>query len=170
MNIAFPRIALLFVATTFAPFALAGEADFSVSDAYVRAVPPGTPTTAAFMTIRNNGNADRKLLKAASPIAKTVELHNHINDNGVMRMRQVKEIEVKAKGQAELKSGSYHVMLIDLKQTPKDGDSVPLTLTFDDGSTKTINAPVKRPEAMMQMGGETEQKTDHKMDHSKMKH
>jgi len=80
-----------------------------------------------------------------------------------MKMRQVKEIAVKAGGQAELKPGSYHVMLIDLKAPLKEGETVPLTLTFDDGSSQTIDAPVKKPQAMMQQ-------MDHKMDHSKMKH
>jgi copper(I)-binding protein len=167
MNIAVRRLALMFFAASFTSLALAAEAELTVVDAVVRAVPPGTPTTLAFMTIKNSGSVDRKLLKADSPVAKTVELHNHINDNGVMRMRQVQEIEVKAKGQAELKTGSYHVMLIDLKQTLKEGDSVPITLTFDDGSTKKIEAPVKMPQTMMKMGAG---KDGMEMDHSKMKH
>ncbi|MFZ4537561.1 copper chaperone PCu(A)C [Propionivibrio sp.] len=165
MTIRFCRFALLLVAAATLPMStlsLAAEADLSVNDAYVREVPPGTKTTLAFMTIKNVGTADRKLVKADSPVAKTVELHSHTNDNGVMKMRQVKEIDIKAKGQAELKSGSYHIMLIDLKQALKEGDIVPVTLTFDDGSTKKIDAPVKKPQAMMQM--------DNSMDHSKMKH
>lgn len=163
MKTSIRHLALMLFAATFTSLTGAAGSDLTVVDAIVRAVPPGTPTSLAFMTIRNSGNTDRKLVKADSPVAKTVELHNHINDNGVMRMRQVKEIDVKAKGQAELKSGSYHVMLIDLKQTLKDGDSVPITLTFDDGSTKKIDVPVKLPQAMMKMDGNA-------MDHSKMKH
>jgi len=163
MTVRFRRIALMLAAAAALPastLALAAEADIAVVDAYVRMVPPGTPTTGAFMTVKNSGSADRKLVKVDSPAAKNVELHNHINDNGVMKMRAVKEIDVKAKGQAELKPGGYHVMLIDLKQALKEGDTVPVTLTFDDGSTKKIDAPVKKPQAMMQM--------EH--DHSHMKH
>jgi len=146
------RLALLLAgATTFSPPLLAAEAELIVTAPYVRMVPPGTPTSGAFMTIRNTGNTDRKLLKADSPAAKTVELHTHINDNGMMKMRPVKEIEVKAHGQAELKPGSHHIMLIDLKRTLKEGETVPLTLTFDDGSTRKIDAPIKRPQAMLQM-------------------
>ena len=162
------RLTLLLAASALSTSLLAADASLTVSDAYVRAVPPGTPTSLAFMTIKNSGNVDRKLVKADSPVAKTVELHNHTNENGVMKMRQVKEIEIKAKGQAELKSGSYHVMLIDLKQTLKEGDTVPVTLTFDDGSTQKIEAPVKKPQAMMQM--EMDKGADKAMDHSKMKH
>lgn len=130
--------------------ALAHAGDVSVSDPYVRLVPQGTPTTGAFMVLKNQGASDRKLLKAESTVAKTVELHNHINDGGVMRMRQVKEIEIKAKGETALKPGSYHVMLIDLRQPLKEGDKVSITLTFDDHSTETVEAPVKKPMAAMQ--------------------
>ncbi|OJW50270.1 MAG: hypothetical protein BGO63_10570 [Candidatus Accumulibacter sp. 66-26] len=153
MTIRFRHLALLLgaVASLSALNAQAAEADLSVADAYVRLAPPGTPTTGAFMTIKNAGGADRKLLKADSPVARSVELHNHINDNGVMKMRQVAEIDVKAKGQAVLKPGSYHIMLIDLKAPLKEGETVPLTLTFDDGSTKQLDAPIKKPQAMMQM-------------------
>ena len=133
--------------------AFSAESDIAVSDAYVRLVPSGAPTTGAFMTLKNGGDKDRKLVKVDSPVAKTVELHNHINDNGVMRMRPVKEIEIKAKGEATLKPGSYHAMLIDLKQQLKEGDTVPVTLTFDDGSTRKVDAAVKKPQAAMP-GGE----------------
>ncbi len=145
MNPCIKRIATLLAAGILSPAALAG--DISVIEPYVRLVPQGVPTTAAFMTIRNAGTADRKLMRADSSAAKTVELHNHINDNGVMKMRQVREIEIKAKGQAELKPGSYHVMMFDLKQTLREGEKVPLTLSFDDGSSEKIEALVKNPVA-----------------------
>jgi copper(I)-binding protein len=123
--------------------ALAGE--IVVVDPYVRMVPQGVPTTGAFMLIKNTGNADRKLLRVDSSAAKTVELHSHINDNGVMKMRQVRELEIKAKGQTELKPGSYHVMMIDLRQALQEGEKVPLTLSFDDGSSEKVEAVVRNP-------------------------
>lgn len=122
-------------------------ADLSVSHPFVRAVPPSQKVTGAFMTIKNAGSADHKLVGVASPAAATVELHTHINDNGVMKMRPVKEIEIKAGGEAVLKPGGYHIMLIDLKQPLKEGEQVPVTLKFDDGSTLQVDAPVERPAA-----------------------
>lgn len=146
------HLVLLLAVTATLPIAnplLAAEAELTISDYYVRMVPPGTPTSGAFMTIKNGGSSDRTLVKADSPAAKSVELHTHINDQGMMKMRPVKAIDIKAHGQAELKPGSYHIMLIDLKQTLKEGETVPLTLTFDDGSTRKIDAPIKRPQAML---------------------
>ena len=138
------RLTLLFVSGLM-PFATsAADADLNIHDPYVRLAPPSAPTTGAFMVIKNMGNTDRKLLKAESPIAKTVELHTHINENGVMKMREVPDIEIKAQGQTELKPGGLHVMLIGMKQTLKEGDLVPISLNFDDGSKQQIEAPVRK--------------------------
>lgn len=125
--------------------ALAGE--IVVVDPYVRMVPQGVPTTGAFMTLKNTSNTDRRLLRVDSPAAKTVELHNHLNDNGVMKMRQVREIQIKAGSQVELRPGSYHVMMIDLKRPLQEGEKVPLALSFDDGSSEKVEAVVRHPVA-----------------------
>jgi copper(I)-binding protein len=139
------QISALLVACLSSTAALAG--DIIVIDPYVRMVPQGVPTTAAFMTLKNTGTADRKLLRIDSSAAKTVELHYHLNDNGVMKMRQVREIQIKAGGQTELKPGSYHVMMIDLKQALQEGEKIPLTLSFEDGSSEKIEAVVRHPVA-----------------------
>ena len=140
-------VALLSAATSTAALA-AGAADgISAGTPYVRLMPPGTKTTAAFMTLTNSGNTDARLVKAETPIAKVAELHTHINDGGVMKMRQVAAIEIKAKGETALKPGSYHIMLINPIGAVKEGDKVAITLGFDDGSSKKIEATVKKPEA-----------------------
>jgi copper(I)-binding protein len=146
----------------------AGVADqVSVVDPFVRLAPPGSKTTGAFMTIKNAGDKDTQVVSAASTVAKVTELHNHINDGGVMRMRQVKEIALPAKGEAQLKPGGYHVMLIDLQQALKEGDHVVITLGFADGSKKEVHAMVKNPMAEMPMGNMGGMGN---MDHSKMHH
>lgn len=142
------HLALLVAALLASAGALAGAADqISVADAYVRMAPPNAPATGAFMVIRNQGHKEVKLLKAANPASRLTELHNHINDGGVMRMRPVESIAIKAKGEAVLQPGGLHVMMIDLKAPLKEGDSVPITLGFDDGSSKTVEAKVVRPMA-----------------------
>lgn len=127
---------------------LAGAADnVSVQDPYVRLAPPNAPATGAFMVIRNNGDKDVKVVKADNPVSKVTELHTHVNEGGVMKMRPVPAIEIKAKGEAVLKPGSLHVMMIDLKSPMKEGDTVPITLTFDDGSSTRVDARVVRTTA-----------------------
>lgn len=127
----------------------AGTADtITVVDPYVRQVPPGAMATAAFMVIRNGSDKDVKLVKAETTASKITELHTHLNENGMMKMRKVPAIEIKAKGEATLQPSGLHVMMIDLNGTMKEGDKVAITLGFDDGSSKKIEAPVRRPAPM----------------------
>jgi len=128
----------------------AADSAISIHDPYVRLPPPGIKTTGAFMLIRNAGTDDRRLIRAESPIADIVELHDHINENGMMKMREVSGIAVKAGGQAELKPGSFHIMLIDLKDELREGGSIPITLIFDDGSRHAVQAEVRRPHPAQQ--------------------
>lgn len=114
-----------------------------VENAFARAVPVGQANSAAFLTLVNTSDTARSVKSATSPVAATVELHTHTNNNGVMEMRQIPQIDVPAKGTTELKPGGLHIMLIGLKQELKPGENAALTLTFDDGSTTTVNAPIK---------------------------
>ena len=142
------QLSLLAAGLLFSAGVLAGAADnVSVQDPYVRLAPPNAPATGAFMVIKNNGDKDVKVVKADNPVSKVTELHTHLNDGGVMRMRPVAAIDVKAKGEAVLQPGGLHVMMINLLTPLKEGDSVPITLTFDDGSSKKVDAKVVRPVA-----------------------
>lgn len=142
------KLSLFAAGLLFSAGVLAGAADnVAVQDPYVRLAPPNAPATGAFMVIKNNGDKDIKVVKAANPVSKVTELHTHLNEGGVMKMRPVQAIDIKAKGEAVLKPGGLHVMLIDLKAPMKEGDVVPITLTFDDGSSKQVDAKVVRPTA-----------------------
>lgn len=123
----------------------------SIADGFVRAVPPNQTISAAFMTLHNEDMNDHKVVSASSPAAKVVELHTHSNDNGVMKMRQIPEIGVPAGGEAFLKPGGLHIMLIDLTGPLATNKPVPVTLKFEDGSEKTVSLPVKSVNPMMQM-------------------
>lgn len=119
-------------------------------DGYVRLLPPGSPNTAAFMVLKNDADQPVKLVAAASAAAGRAELHTHLHENGVMKMRQVENIEIPAKGEAVLKPGSLHIMLFEVgtlsEQTP-----FPLTLTMDDGQKLDLSLPVKPIEPMAEM-------------------
>ena len=129
--------------------ASAADGKIVVSDPYIRLAPPRAPAIAAYMVIKNPGLTDRRLVKAASPIAKSVELHEHRNENNVMRMREVRSIVIKAGEQTELRPGGYHLMLIGVDKPLKEGENVVITLRFDDGSIKEIAARVRKLETTM---------------------
>lgn len=139
------NISLLLASLMLSAGALAAASDnVTVHEPYVRLAPPNAPATAAFMVIKNGGETDVKVVKADNPASKATELHTHLNEGGVMKMRPVTAIDIKAKGEAVLKPGGLHVMLINLNAAMKEGDLVPITLTFDDGSSKKVEAKVQR--------------------------
>ena len=83
------------------------------------------------MVLRNAGAGADRLLSASSPAAAKVELHVHINDNGVMKMREVRGYDVPARGSFELKPGGAHLMFIDIKRPFKEGEKLPVKLKFE---------------------------------------
>ena len=115
-----------------------------VEDPYVRAVPPGQPNSASFMLLHNHDNQDHALVAAGSPAAKVVELHTHNLVDGMMQMRPVEQVELPAGATTSLKPGGLHVMLIGLQQSLVPGESIPLTLEFEDGSQMEVSAPVRK--------------------------
>lgn len=86
---------------------------------------------AGFLTLRNNGAAPDRLVSATSPAARVVELHTHIREGDVMRMRPVADIPVPPGQTVQLRPGGLHLMLIGLNEPLRQGASVPLTLRFE---------------------------------------
>ena len=134
----------LFVAST---YAATSDPHVTVVDPYIRLAPPAARVTAAFMVLRNPGSTELRLVGVDNAVAKVTELHEHTNAGGVMKMRQVKTIVIPAGGEAILQPGGLHVMLIDLLAPLKDGDNVPATLRFENGSSQAISLPVRSPVA-----------------------
>ena len=145
---------LLMLSATLSFAAYAADDELTIQAPYVRLVPPGSKTTGAFMVIANTGTKDLRLVGAESPTAQTVQLHNHISENGVMKMRQVADIDIRAHTRTELKPGSYHIMLIDLGKELVEGDRVPITLKFSDGQQKVVEAPVRKMQTTMPMAND----------------
>ncbi len=110
---------------------------------YVRAVPPGQDQTAAYLVLRNSAEHQAALVAASSPAAHTTELHTTVKENGMMKMRPVTRIEIPAGGEVRLAPGGPHIMLIGLKEPLTEGKSVTLNLRFEDGTTRSVQAPVR---------------------------
>ena len=158
-----PALLAVALSAVFAAPVFAGSAADSVTvvDPYVRMVPPGQPATGAFLVLKNGDDKDHKVVKAESAAAKVTELHNHVHEGGMMKMRPVKDIDIKARGEAVLQPGGMHVMLIDLKQTLKEGENVALKLIFEDSSSKEITVPVRKIQVPMQMPMKMQGGMDH---------
>jgi hypothetical protein len=124
------------------------EGQVEITMPYVRAVPPGQPNSAAFMTLTNSSDLDGALVAAASPAAEVVELHTHAMVDGMMRMRRVERIDLPAGETVKLAPGGLHVMLIGLVAPLAVDDMVEIRLSFDDGSERVVSAPVRPIEPM----------------------
>ena len=118
-------------------------AQVAITDPWVRGTVAGQRATGAFMKLTATGN--QKLVAAASPVAKIVEIHEMTMDAGVMRMRAIPKLDLPAGKPTELKPGGYHVMLMALDRTLAEGEIVPITLTFEDASGKRQSVEIKAP-------------------------
>ena len=133
-----------------------------VSDPWIRATVTGQKATGAFMKITSKDGA--KITGVSSPAAGVTEIHEMKMEKDVMKMAAIPSLNVPAGGAVELKPGSYHVMLMDLKAPLADKSTVPLTLTFENAqgvkSKVDLQVPVK---AMNAMNTQSEHKhSDHK--------
>lgn len=103
-----------------------------LTDLWTRATPPGAPTAAGYLTITNGGTEADKLIKVASPGAETAGLHTMETKDGVMTMHVVEGgIEIPAGGTVTLAPGGFHIMFVTLKAPLKEGEKMPVTLTFE---------------------------------------
>lgn len=119
-------------------------ADIEIQTPYARAVPPGQPNSAAFMQLINRGQEAVALIGARSEASRVVELHTHTQEQGVMRMRQIKRIELPAGERVDLQPGGLHLMLIGLQAPLSEGQQLEMTLEFSDGSEQQLQVPVQR--------------------------
>ncbi len=124
-------------------------AEIVVEDPYVRAMPPGQPNTAAFMQLHNTGSEARAVVEARSAASNVVELHTHVHEDGMMRMRQIEQIDLPAGEPVSLQPGGLHVMLIDLVAPLSVGERVGVTLVLDNGEEIAVDAEVRHVERGM---------------------
>jgi periplasmic copper chaperone A len=112
----------------------------AVSDSWARA---GRPNSAAFMKIKNTSTEDRKIVSAETESAQYVELHDHIQEGDVMKMRKVNDLVIPAGGEVELMPGGKHLMLFGLGHGLESGQAIKIKLTLDNEATMNIEVPVK---------------------------
>jgi periplasmic copper chaperone A len=120
--------------------------DISIGHPHANATPNGANNGAVYLaTMKNNGKQADSLLSASSPASKTVELHTMLMDGEVMRMREVKEIELAAGAEIKMERGKgYHIMLMGLKAPLKEGEKVPVKLKFKVAGEIDVVATVEK--------------------------
>ena len=132
---------------------LAATAEIIIKDAWVRTTVAEQKVTGAFMQITSDKAV--KLVAANSPAAETTEVHEMSMQGDVMKMRQVNEVVIDAGKSVELKPGSYHIMLMNLKKPVQAGSIVNLNLEFldTDGKKQIIKVKAEARVAVKQDAG-----------------
>ena len=136
----------------------------TVSHPWARATPKGAKVGAAYLEIKTDAKTADRLIGAKSTVAGKVELHTHIHEGDVMKMRKVEAIEIKAGSSHVLKPSGDHVMLLDLKQPLKEGDLLKLTLVFETAGEIEVEATVEP------VGAKGPHGMDHQPGHENMDH
>ena len=115
-----------------------------IKDPYTRATPAGADTGGAFATIVNSSKDADRLVSASSPAAKNAELHETVDDSGVMKMEPRPEgWAIPAGSTLELKPGGKHIMLVGLTAPLEAGKKIRMTLNFEKAGAMTIDVPVQ---------------------------
>jgi copper(I)-binding protein len=124
------------------PAARAQQAGVTVTSPWTRAAGAGA-TGAGYMTLRNTGTTPERIVSGRTPAARTVELHTHIRDGDVMRMRQVQGIDLPPGQDVRLQPGGLHIMLIGLTDALRQGTKIPLTLVLASGRELALELTVE---------------------------
>lgn len=120
----------------------AAQDAIDVRDVRARATLGSGQTSAVYLTLANRGSTADRLSGVASEIARSVELHTTIHDQGIMKMRPLDGVDVPADANAVFAPGGDHIMLIGLDRPLAAGDRFTLTLTFDKAGAVEIEVPV----------------------------
>jgi copper(I)-binding protein len=111
---------------------------------WTRQTAVGQSVGGGYMTIENKGRLPEQLLSGSTPVAARVEIHMISIEGGVMRMRELKDgLAIPAQGSIALKPGSYHIMLLGLKQQLLPGARIPLTLRFRRAGSVDVSLAVE---------------------------
>lgn len=122
---------------------LPGPEGIKISDAWARPSKMMTGNGAVYMNISNGGSQDDRLISAGSSVSEVVEIHQSSMVDDVMKMQRVDGIEIPANGAVSLEPGGYHVMLINLEEDFKPGDTFSLSLNFEQAGEMTVEVAVQ---------------------------
>lgn len=134
--------ALILSGALMASNAWAQTGTLQIREGYVRELPPGQSTSAAYMDIVNSGARPIAIVAAVSDASQSAEVHQHRHANGAMSMEHVRRLVIPARDHVLFAPGGYHLMLINLKRTLRAGDSVNVTLLDEEGKSYTARIPV----------------------------
>jgi copper(I)-binding protein len=119
-------------------------AELDISDAWIKNLPPSVPVRAGYMTLYNPDSSAVSIVAIRSVAFASVEIHQTIAQDGMMRMEKVKVLNIEAGTQVQLAPGGLHLMMIEPNQPTRPGELLEITILLDDGSEQSLQMQVKK--------------------------
>ena len=131
------------LATGVAPAQHYEAGDIHIQSPWARALPPTSPNGAVYLPLTNHGAHPDKLLGASADVAERVEVHSHILEDGMMKMRRVESVDLPPHKAVLFAPGGYHFMLIGLKRPLEADDRFQILLAFEQNSQALVEVVVQ---------------------------
>lgn len=105
----------------------------TVSQAFMYTPVPGSQVGAIYLVLENHTASPLILNYIHTPLADRVEVHQHLHEDGMMKMREVKHLKIAPKGKQLFEPGGYHLMIFDFFDSVEEGDQFKLSIEFEGG-------------------------------------
>ncbi|NOQ69957.1 MAG: copper chaperone PCu(A)C [Gammaproteobacteria bacterium] len=143
MNYKF-HTSLLLITLCFFSSVYADDSTLLIEDAWIAEAPPVSKVMVAYMTVKNTGSNDIKIIRAESDLYSSIEFHETIHEDDMARMIRHDSLKISANNKLELKRGGPHLMLFNPTKRLKAGDTVNIKFTTNNNTTKTVSVAVKK--------------------------
>ncbi len=120
------------------------QAPIEISDAFMREMPPGRDVGVVYLRMKNTGANTEQLMYVSAAIAERVEVHRHLYENGMMKMRQIPHFHIDPNTQVDFSPGGYHLMLFGVDTPPSVGERFVMQLEFSDQAPIQIDVEVRK--------------------------
>lgn len=134
------RLALILL-LIFSPIALA---ELDIRDPWIKNLPPSVPVRAGYMTIHNPQTKTVSIVSLRSDAFASVEIHQTIEQDGMMRMEQVPSLKIESNSSVQLAPGGLHLMMMNPSEPTQPGDLLEIVIVLDDGSEQRVEMQVIR--------------------------
>jgi copper(I)-binding protein len=125
----------------FSPIALA---ELDIRDPWIKNLPPSVPVRAGYMTVYNPQSKPVSIVSLHSDEFASIEIHQTIEQDGMMRMEQVPSLKIEPNSSVQLAPGGLHLMMMNPSEPTQPGDLLEIVIVLDDGSEQRVEMQVIR--------------------------
>jgi hypothetical protein len=119
-------------------------AELDIHNAWIKNLPASVPVRAGYMTIHNGQANAIGIVAIRSDSFASVEIHQTIAEDGMMRMESVPNLVIESDSTVQLAPGGLHLMMMNPTEPTRPGDILEIVIELDDGSTQNLNMTVKK--------------------------